>query len=202
MHTTNLRKVGGSIMLAVPPALLNLLRLKVGATVAVEVENGRLIVEPQQRPRYTLEELLAPSDYSQPQPPEEREWVDAPAVGRELYETGTSTLCRSIPPSVTNSGAIVPSSSSRPPRSIRPPDCRLSCPLPAAENSPAASVLLSLSPAFEPTASCDATSPAFSISKPATAEKSTPCPQNFSMKCWPRPSPCFSKTETCLPIGL
>ena len=84
MHTTNLRKVGGSIMLAVPPALLNLLRLKVGATVAVEVENGRLIVEPQQRPRYTLEELLASSDYSQPQPPEEREWVDAPAVGREL----------------------------------------------------------------------------------------------------------------------
>ena len=84
MHTTNLRKVGGSIMLAVPPALLNLLRLKAGATVAVNVENGRLIVEPQQRPRYTLEDLLAASDYSQPQPPEEREWVDAPAVGREL----------------------------------------------------------------------------------------------------------------------
>jgi antitoxin ChpS len=84
MHTTNLRKVGGSIMLAVPPALLNLLRLKAGATVAVNVENGRLIVEPQQRPRYTLEDLLAASDYSQPLPPEEREWVDAPAVGREL----------------------------------------------------------------------------------------------------------------------
>jgi len=84
MHTTNLRKVGGSIMLAVPPALLNLLRLKAGATVGVDVENGRLIVEPQQRPRYTLEDLLSASDYSQPQPPEEREWVDAPAVGREL----------------------------------------------------------------------------------------------------------------------
>ena len=84
MHTTNLRKVGGSIMLAVPPALLNLLRLKAGATVAVDVENGRLIVEPQQHPRYTLEDLLSASDYSQPQPPEEREWADAPAVGREL----------------------------------------------------------------------------------------------------------------------
>ena len=84
MHTTNLRKVGGSIMLTVPPALLNLLRLKAGATVAIGVENGRLIVEPQQRPRYTLEALLSASDYSQPQPPEEREWVDAPAVGREL----------------------------------------------------------------------------------------------------------------------
>ena len=35
------------------------------------------------RPRYTLDELLAESVYSQPLPPEEREWVDAPAVGRE-----------------------------------------------------------------------------------------------------------------------
>jgi antitoxin ChpS len=84
MHTTNLRKVGGSIMLAVPPVLLNLLQLKAGATVAVDVENGRLIVEPKLRPRYTLAELLAASDYSQPLPPEEREWVDAPAVGGEL----------------------------------------------------------------------------------------------------------------------
>jgi antitoxin ChpS len=84
MHTTNLRKVGGSIMLAVPPVLLNLLDLKAGATVAVDVENGRLIVEPNPRPRYTMAELLAASDYSQAQPPEEREWVDASAVGGEL----------------------------------------------------------------------------------------------------------------------
>jgi antitoxin ChpS len=84
MHTTNLRKVGGSVMLAVPPILLKLLQLEPGATVAVDVEDGRLVVEPQRKPRYTLEELLASSDYSQPQPLEEREWVDAPAVGGEL----------------------------------------------------------------------------------------------------------------------
>jgi antitoxin ChpS len=84
MHTTNLRKVGGSVMLAVPPVLLNLLQLKAGATVAVDVENGRLIVEPKPRPRYTLAELLEASDYSQPMPTEEREWLDAPAVGGEL----------------------------------------------------------------------------------------------------------------------
>ena len=84
MHTTSLRKVGGSVMLAVPPVLLNLLQLKVGATVAVDVENGRLIIEPNPRPRYTLAQLLDASDYSQPMPPEEREWVDAPAVGGEL----------------------------------------------------------------------------------------------------------------------
>jgi antitoxin ChpS len=84
MHTTKLRKVGGSIMLAVPPAILELLQLGAGATVGVSVDAGRLIVEPQPRRRYTLAELLAASDYSQPQTAEEREWVDATAAGREL----------------------------------------------------------------------------------------------------------------------
>ncbi len=84
MHTTSLRKVGGSVMLAVPPVLLNLLQLKAGEIVGVDVEDGRLVVEPRPKPRYTLEELLAASDYTQPQPPEEREWVDAPAAGGEI----------------------------------------------------------------------------------------------------------------------
>ena len=35
MHTTNLRKVGGSVMLAVPPAILDQLHLKAGATVGL-----------------------------------------------------------------------------------------------------------------------------------------------------------------------
>lgn len=84
MHTTNLRKVGGSIMLAVPPALLDVLRLSAGAKVGLAVDNGRLVVEPQARPRYTMAELLAASDYSQQQPSSEREWVNAPAAGEEL----------------------------------------------------------------------------------------------------------------------
>lgn len=84
MHTTNLRKVGGSVMLAVPPALLDVLQLSAGAKVGLAVDNGRLVVEPRARPRYTMAELLSASDYSQAQPTEEREWVDAPAAGREL----------------------------------------------------------------------------------------------------------------------
>ena len=84
MHTTNLRKVGGSIMLAVPPAFLDQLNLQVGATVGLAVDHGCLVVNPNPRPRYTLAELLAASDYSHPQLAEEREWVDAPAVGGEL----------------------------------------------------------------------------------------------------------------------
>ncbi len=84
MHTTSLRKVGGSVMLTVPPAFLDQLHLHAGATVGLLVDQGRLVIDPHPRPRYTLAELLAASDYSQPQPAEEREWVDAPAVGGEL----------------------------------------------------------------------------------------------------------------------
>ena len=84
MHTTNLRKVGGSVMLVVPPAFLDQLNLQAGAAVGLAVDHGCLVVDPRPRPRYTLAELLAASNYSQPQPGEDREWVDAPAVGREL----------------------------------------------------------------------------------------------------------------------
>lgn len=84
MHITNLRKVGGSVMLAVPPAFLEQLHLRAGARVGLAVDAGRLVIEPAPHPHYTMAELLASSDYSQPQPPDEREWVDAPAVGGEL----------------------------------------------------------------------------------------------------------------------
>lgn len=84
MHTTNLRKVGGSVMLAVPPALLEMLQLQPGAKVGLAVESGRLVVEPQRRRRYTLAELLAHCDPHAPRSREEREWLHAKQVGDEL----------------------------------------------------------------------------------------------------------------------
>ena len=84
MHTTNLRKVGGSVMLAVPPALLDVLHLAAGAKVGLVVDNGRLVVEPAARPRYTLEELLAQCDASTEISAEDRQWLDARPVGDEL----------------------------------------------------------------------------------------------------------------------
>ena len=84
MYTTNLRKVGGSIMLAVPPALLDILHLRPGAKVGLAVQSGRLIVEPQQRPRYTLDELLAQCNPQARRSKEEREWLDGKPVGGEL----------------------------------------------------------------------------------------------------------------------
>ena len=84
MHTTHLRKVGGSVMMVVPPAFLELLNLQVGATVGLQVDHGRLVVEPQPRLRYSLEELLAQCDASAELSSEEREWLDAKPVGDEL----------------------------------------------------------------------------------------------------------------------
>lgn len=84
MHTTKLRKVGGSIMLAVPPALLDILHLGTGAKVALAVDNGRLVVEPSAHPRYTLDELLDQCDPSAELTAQEREWLDAPAIGNEV----------------------------------------------------------------------------------------------------------------------
>jgi len=84
VHITNLRKVGGSVMLAVPPALLNGLGLRPGAKVGLAVEKGRLIVEPPQRPHYELEELVAQCNPKAPRSREDREWLDAMSVGGEL----------------------------------------------------------------------------------------------------------------------
>jgi antitoxin ChpS len=84
MHTTNLRKVGGSVMLAVPPALLDILHLQPGAKVGLAVESGRLVVEPRQRRRYTLDELLAQCDPKATRSKQEREWLDSKPVGGEL----------------------------------------------------------------------------------------------------------------------
>lgn len=84
MHATNLRKVGGLIMLAMSPALLDQLHLQAGATAGLAVDHGCLVVSPNLRPHYTLAGLLAVSNYSQPQPTDGHEWVDVPAIGDKL----------------------------------------------------------------------------------------------------------------------
>jgi antitoxin ChpS len=85
MHTTNLRKVGGSVMLAIPPALLDILCLEPGAKVGMAVESGRLIIHPQKRRSYTLDELLAQCNPKARRSKEEGEWLrDKRVVGGEL----------------------------------------------------------------------------------------------------------------------
>jgi antitoxin ChpS len=71
-------------MLAVPPALLEILRLQAGAQVGVAVESGRLIVEPRQRRRYTLDELLAQCDPNARRAKGQRQWLESKPAGGEL----------------------------------------------------------------------------------------------------------------------
>lgn len=87
MHTTRLRKVGGSVMLAVPPALLDVLEVGVGTEVGLALHDGQLVVSPRPRPRYTLDQLILEAEaagHLYGATVEDREWIDAPAAGREL----------------------------------------------------------------------------------------------------------------------
>jgi antitoxin ChpS len=84
MHTTSLRKVGDSIMLTVPPAILDLLHLHAGATVGLTVDRGRLVVEPTPRPHYSLDQLLAQCDATAEMSEEDRAWLDNTPIGSEL----------------------------------------------------------------------------------------------------------------------
>lgn len=88
MHNTTFRKVGGSVMMAIPPALLEALNIQPGDAATLEIQAGKLIAVPvtregrQRRSKYSLSELLENTDY--PLDVSEREWVDAPAKGREI----------------------------------------------------------------------------------------------------------------------
>ncbi|MBF0614980.1 MAG: antitoxin [Magnetococcales bacterium] len=86
MHTSTLRKVGSSTMLAVPPSLLDALELKAGNTVGLNLEDGHLVIHPIPKPSYTLEELLAMGDATESSsfPEEQEAWLNAAPLGREL----------------------------------------------------------------------------------------------------------------------
>ncbi|WP_380178970.1 antitoxin [Kalamiella sp. sgz302252] len=84
MYITRLKKVGGSVMLAVPPAVLKMLALSTDSEVGMTVDNGCLIIAPQKRPHYSLNELLAQCDAQAEASKEDRQWLDAPVVGKEI----------------------------------------------------------------------------------------------------------------------
>ena len=78
-----LRKVGGSVMVAVPRAFLDELGLGPDSVVDLAVKKGALIIAPKKRRRYTLDELIAQCDPKAPFE-KDRSWVTDGPVGREL----------------------------------------------------------------------------------------------------------------------
>ena len=83
MVTATLRVVGGSVMMAIPKPLLESLKLGANSKVALAIEDGRLVVMPQRKPRYSLDELLSQCDADAAMDRESRQWLDDGPVGDE-----------------------------------------------------------------------------------------------------------------------
>ena len=84
-HISKLRKVGGSVMVAIPPALLEVLNMTSASSVSLSVSGETLVITPEnERPVYKLSDLLAQCDFTQPDEPDASGWLSSPPVGREL----------------------------------------------------------------------------------------------------------------------
>lgn len=92
--TSKLKKAGGSLVLTVPAAARRMLSLTEGQEMVVSVRNGQVVAEPVvaaskaikvRQPKYTLDELLEGYDSDKPLTAEEKEWMDARPVGKELW---------------------------------------------------------------------------------------------------------------------
>ena len=81
---THLRKVGGSVMMAVSPAFLEELNIGSGSVVDVALLDGHLVVRPITQPKYTLADLLAQCDAKAKMPKEDKEWLSLSPVGNEI----------------------------------------------------------------------------------------------------------------------
>ncbi len=83
MRNAKMRKVGDSVMLAIPPALGDAVHLEAGSRVGIAIESGRFVVESLPR-RYTLEELLAQCNPKAQRTNREREWLVSKPMGGEI----------------------------------------------------------------------------------------------------------------------
>lgn len=81
---TSLRKVGGSVMIALPPVFLKELKIASGSMVDVALLEGQLVVKPITKPQYQLTDLLAKCDAKAKMPKEDQQWLDLTPVGNEI----------------------------------------------------------------------------------------------------------------------
>ena len=86
MAVATLRNVGGSVMVTVPKPVLDELGLLGNTKVNVTAENGKIVMAPRARPKYTLEELVAEWTPWPERSQEEQQWMDMPSVGNEIID--------------------------------------------------------------------------------------------------------------------
>lgn len=83
MAVVTLCSIEGALMLPIPADMLAQLNLKNGAQVDVSSHDGHLTIKPALG--YSLEEMLAQCDQAIELTAEDRAWLDAKPMGREIW---------------------------------------------------------------------------------------------------------------------
>ena len=84
MRPATLRQSGGSIIVSLPKAFLDKLGLKADTPVDIDIVDDKIVIARRSPGRIGLEARLAMCNLDLPMTAEEREWLDAPAVGDEV----------------------------------------------------------------------------------------------------------------------
>jgi antitoxin ChpS len=84
-NTAKIRRQGGATVFSIPPALLKMLGVEVGAELTLVVDNGALVATPTKpRKRYTLAELLEGADEISAMNKRNASWNEGAPVGNEV----------------------------------------------------------------------------------------------------------------------
>lgn len=84
--TSKIRRQGGAAVVTIPPALLKLMDVEIGAQISLNVKDGELVARPVKRrkERYSLKELLKGSEAMKSLNAETVWAREGDPVGREL----------------------------------------------------------------------------------------------------------------------
>lgn len=82
---TTLRCIDKFIVVAIPPEILQRINWGAGTQVNINVEDGKLVIEPREKCCYTLAELLATcTEENMALTEEDQAWLETKPLGREL----------------------------------------------------------------------------------------------------------------------
>jgi len=80
-----IRKIGNSSGAIIPSTILKKLNLVEGDVIEITDDGKRIVIEPkQERPKYSLDELIQACDAKAEMPTELQDWDSAGPVGQEL----------------------------------------------------------------------------------------------------------------------
>ena len=83
MYEGVLREVDGSVLVALPRALLDKLKIGANSAVTIDIDGGGIVLRPRGQPRYSLVDLIEASEEHAASFADD-EWVSGPPLGQEL----------------------------------------------------------------------------------------------------------------------